>query len=105
MTLVTKEKTFKDDLKNLFDVASSNALNLIINKEDRNFFFLKGLMRAVDIVLAFQEELTEHRRMLKERRRQCAKEEDFKSYATVKVESSTSCRGCEESSKDNTDAL
>ena len=33
----TKERAFKDDLKNLFDVANSNALTLIRNKEDLDF--------------------------------------------------------------------
>ena len=40
-------------------------------------------MGAVDMVLACLDERTEHRRMLQERRRQPAKEEAFKSYATV----------------------
>ena len=61
-------------------------------------------MRAVDMVLACQKERTEHRRMLKERRRQCAKVKAFKSHAIVEVESSTSSRDCEKSSEDNVNA-
>ena len=55
---VTKERTFKDDLKNLFDVASSNRLILITNKEDRDFLLAqrepkrRESLGAVDMVLA-----------------------------------------------------
>ena len=104
---VTRERTFKDDLKNLFDVASSNRLILITNKEDRNFLLAQRKpkriesMGEVDTVLACQEEQTEHRRMLQERRRQRAKKEAFKSYSTVEVDSSISSSGFEEPSKNN----
>ena len=95
VTQLTKERAFKDDLKNLFDVASSNALTLITNKQDRDFRLAqrepgrRGSMGAVDMVLACQEEQTEHRKMLKKRCRERAKADAFKSYATVEVESRT----------------
>ena len=66
---VTKERAFKNDLKNLFDVASSNALTLVTSKEGWNFLLAqrdpgkRGSIGAVDMVLACQER-TEHRRML-----------------------------------------
>ena len=69
ITQVSKERAFKDDLKNLFDVANLNVLNLITSKEDRNFFLSQRepgrrvSMRAVDMVLGCQEEQTEHRKM------------------------------------------
>ena len=59
---IIKERAFKDDLKNLFDVTSSNALTLITNKEDRDFLLAQREpgRRVLDMVLACQEERTEH---------------------------------------------
>ena len=58
---IIKERAFKDDLKNLFDVASSNALTLITNKEDRDFLLAQREpgRRVSDMALACQEERTE----------------------------------------------
>ena len=107
---VTKERAFKDDLKNLFGVASLNALILITSNEDRDFLLAqresgrRESMGVADMVLACQEEQRVHRRILQEKRRQRAKEEAFKSYATVEVESSNSSSGREEPSEDDADA-
>ena len=60
-TQVNKERAFKHNLKNLFDVASSNTLTLMTNKEDQNLLLAqrkparRGLMRAADMVLACQK--------------------------------------------------
>ena len=103
----TKENAFKDDLKNLFDVASSDALTIITNKEDLGFLLAqrepgrKGSMGGVDMVLACQEEQTEHRKQLQERCKQRAEDESFQSYASVELESSTSNSGREESCEDD----
>lgn len=61
-TQVKCEKAFMDELDNLFDIAHSNALDLIKNQEDRQFLELQrqpgrpGSMIGVDTKLAAQEQ-------------------------------------------------
>ena len=103
----TKENAFKNELKNLFDVTSSDALTIITNKEDLDFLLAqrepgrKGSMGGVDMVPVCQEERTEHRKQLQERRKQLVEDESFQSYASVELESSTSSSGHAESCEDD----
>ena len=87
------------------DVASSNTLNLITNKKDRGFLLAQRNNGSSGYGTGISRRKIEHRRMLKKRRRQLPKEEAFTFYATVDVESSTSSRVREESSKNNIDAF
>ena len=78
---MTKEKVFKEYLRNLFDVASADVLSRIANQKDKDFLLAqrepgrREIMGSMDKVLAGKEALSEHRRALKEKRRQHAIEE------------------------------
>ena len=42
MKAVFKEQMFKDDLMELFDFATKNALDIITNSEDRQILTMQG---------------------------------------------------------------
>lgn len=91
-----KEKAFKDELGNLFDVAHAEALKLIKNEEDKQFLLAQreegrnGSMTSADLVTAKQEKQSKERKEKLEERKRKAKEAMAVTKAKGEYESSTS---------------
>jgi len=90
-----REEAFKKDTKNLFDVATANALDTLTNEEDKAFLLAqcepgrRGKMGSIDTQLAAVEARTAQRREQQEQQRQRAQEEASTSMTTVELESSS----------------
>lgn len=84
---ITNEKAFVDDLENLFDVATVNALDIIQNDEDKQFLILQrqpgrpGSMIGIDAI-AVQKEKRRLERMQAEAERKRKADEDIASAST-----------------------
>ncbi|KAG0727763.1 hypothetical protein GWK47_033974 [Chionoecetes opilio] len=90
-----REEVFKKRTKNLFDVAATNALDVLTNEEDKAFLLTqrkpgrRGQLGSVDTRLAAVEARAAQRRELQERQRQRAEDEASTSMTPVELESSS----------------
>ncbi|QQP36282.1 Uncharacterized protein FKW44_021331, partial [Caligus rogercresseyi] len=87
-----REDAFRKKIKNLFDVATSNALDALDNEEDKAFLLAqrergrRGKMGSVDILLARKEKRAAKR--CEKRKRQRQKAEDDANLSMVELVSS-----------------
>jgi hypothetical protein len=78
---IKKEKTFVDNLDDLFDISHANALDMIVLQEDKEFLLAqrekgrRGCMGSVDKALTAKEERIMQKRKAEEMRKKKAEEE------------------------------
>lgn len=94
--LELKETKWQEELEDLFDIAHADALNMIKNKEDKNFLLAQrkqgrpGLIGAVDVALYKQQARRQKRQESLEQRKFRAEEETLSLEKLVGFESSSS---------------
>ena len=100
-----KEKDFKDDLDNLFDMAHQDALDMITIVEDKEFLIAqrekgrRGSMAGVDLVLTEKEVRAQKRKVAEEKRKLRSKEKEEEPKTAILESSSTDNTSSAESSE------
>ena len=100
-----KEKDFKDDLDNLFDMAHQDALDMITIEEDKEFLIAqrekerRGAMTGVDLVLTKKEVRAQKRKFYEEKRKLQSKEDEEEPKTAILASSSSDDTTFSESSE------
>ena len=108
---IQKEETFGKSLRDLFDIASADALSTIDNKEDRDFLIAqrepgrRGTLGSIDISLAIKEKKAVKRKKVEEERKLRSDQAASTAFKTAKLESSSTGSSSDEMCSEFEDML